>query len=104
MINYSSLLITAATPLATLLGIVWAIYQYSKEAARRKRSETLNVYNSLFYETYNIRDIYYNNTNELLFSSDKIHADIKLYKEIMVLLTHIVIIPGFQRTLQLSAL
>ena len=89
MINNSSLLIAAATPLATLLGIIWAIYQYSKEATRKKRSETLNVYNSIFCETYNIRDIYYKNTNEFLFSSDKIHADIMLYKEIMVLLTHI---------------
>lgn len=88
MTSYCSLFTAVATPIVTLLGIIWAIYQYSKEATRKKRSETLNEYNSLFAETYNIRDMYYKNTNELLFSSDKIHSDIIMYKEIMVLLTH----------------
>lgn len=89
MFNYCSLLIAAATPLATFLGIIWAIYQYTKEATRKKRSETLDVYACLFNEIYTLRDVYYKNTNELLFSSEKIHADTMLYKEIMVLLTHI---------------
>lgn len=89
MINYTSLLIAVATPLATLLGIIWGIYQYSKETTRKKRSETLNTYNILFDEIYNIREIYYKDTNELLFSSEKIHTDIMWHKKIMILLTHI---------------
>lgn len=80
MLSYNSLVIEAATPFATLLGILWAIYQYSKEATRKKRSETLVVYNKIFDETYNIREIYYKNTQEYSFSSDKIHADSMLYK------------------------
>lgn len=88
MLSITSLLIAAATPIVTLLGILWAIYQYSKEATRRKRSETLMVYNRLFNETYDIRELYYNITKENLFSSDKIHSDSTLYKRIMLLLTN----------------
>lgn len=87
MLNCSSLVIAVATPLATLLGILWAIYQYSKEATRKKRSETLAIYSTLFKETYNIREFYYEKTQEYSFSSDTIHADAMLYKRIMVLLT-----------------
>lgn len=87
MHNYA-LIISIATPLATLMGVFWAIYQYAKEATRKKRNETLKVYNELFDATYEIREAYYKETKDLLFTSDKIHASPELYKKILVLLTH----------------
>lgn len=87
MPNYT-LIISIATPLATLMGVIWAIYQYVKEATRKKRSETLKIYNELFDATYEIREAYYKETKELLFASNKIHSNPKLYKKILILLTH----------------
>ncbi len=87
MPNYT-LFISIATPLATLMGVIWAIYQYAKEATRKKRSETLKVYNELFDATYEIREAYYKETKELLFTSNKIHSNPELYKKILILLTH----------------
>lgn len=87
MSNYT-LIISIATPLATLMGVIWAIYQYAKEATRKKRSETLKVYNELFNAIYEIRETYYKETKEFLFTSNKIHSNPELYKKIMILLTH----------------
>lgn len=75
-----TLIISIATPLATLMGVIGAIYQYAKEATRKKRSETLKVYNELFDTTYEIREAYYKETKELLFISNKIHSNPELYK------------------------
>lgn len=83
-----TLIISIATPLATLMGVIWAIYQYAKEATRKKRSETLKIYNELFDATYEIREAYYKETTELLFTSNKIHSNPELYKKILILLTH----------------
>lgn len=79
-----TLIISIATPLATLMGVIWAIYQYAKEATRKKRSETLKIYNELFDDTYEIREAYYKETTELLFTSNKIHSNPELYKKMVL--------------------
>jgi hypothetical protein len=62
-----TLIISIATPLTTLIGVFWAIYQYIKEATRKKRSETLKVYNELFDATYEVREAYYKKTTNFYF-------------------------------------
>lgn len=83
-----TLVISIATTLVTLMGVIWAIYQYAKEATRKKRSETLKVYTELFDATYEIREEYYKETKEYLFTTNKIRSNDELYKKIMILLTH----------------
>ncbi len=82
-----SLFISVATLLVTLISVLCAIYQYKKEATRKKRSETLASYIDLFSKTYDTREEYINKTKENLFNSNKIHNDPELCKKILILLT-----------------
>ncbi|MBD5468414.1 MAG: hypothetical protein HDR21_09720 [Lachnospiraceae bacterium] len=88
MFDIISLCMAIVTPLATLIGVLWAIYQYKREATRKKRSETLSLYIDLFSKVYDTREEYIKMTKENLFDSDKIHGDSEFCKKILTLLTH----------------
>ena len=72
-----------------LLEVAFAIYKYVKETKRRRCSETINTYNKIFRDTYELREKYYNITNENLFNSQKIHQNEELYKLTMNHLTYL---------------
>lgn len=72
-----------------LLEVAFAIYKYVKETKRRRCSETINTYNKIFRDTYELREKYYNITNENLFNSQKIHQNEELCKLTMNHLTYL---------------
>ena len=72
----------------TLSEIAIAIYKYSEEAIRKKRYDTINVYNELFENIYLLREKYYEKfTGTSLFEHSNISSDKELYKLIMNELT-----------------
>lgn len=72
----------------TLLEIAFAIYKYSQETMRKKRYDTINVYNELFENTYLLRERYYEKyIGTSLFEHSHISSDKELYKLIMNELT-----------------
>ncbi len=72
----------------TLSEIAFVIYKYSEEAIRKKRYDTINVYNELFENIYLLREKYYEKfTGTSLFEHSNISSDKELYKLIMNELT-----------------
>lgn len=60
----------------TLSEIAFAICKYSKETIRKKRYDTINVYNELFENIYLLRDKYYEKFTETsLFEHSKLSSD-----------------------------
>lgn len=79
---------TVIAALVACIGFIMAIYQYMKESTRRKRSETLSLYTTLFKKTFDLRDNYkkkYPDTN--LFDADLLHENPDLCNKVLNLLT-----------------
>ena len=70
-------IILAASACIALFEVGFAVFKYSKESIRRRRSETIAVYNTIFKETYTLGETFYNTTNKELFASKEIHNDHK---------------------------
>lgn len=70
-----------------LTEVGFLIFQYAKESVRRRRSETITVYNQIFNDTYKLRDQYSTTTQNTSFAAEEIYKNPDLYKNIMGLLT-----------------
>lgn len=90
-------IILAASACIALCEMGFAVFKYSKESIRRRRSETIAVYNTIFKETYTLRDIFYNTTNKELFASKEIHNDPQIYKSVM---NHLTVLESFAKGLE----
>ena len=89
---------TIAMAIFTLVGFILAIWQYTKESARRKRSETLSLYTTLFKKTLDLRDKYRKkDAIGNLFDSEILHTNAVLCNQVLNLLTHF---ESFARGLQ----
>lgn len=89
MINLITAGGTIITAFIACIGFITAIYQYVKESTRRKRSETLLLYTTLFKKTLDLRDKYQKqNTTGNLFDSKTLHKDSKLCNNVLNLLTN----------------
>ena len=62
-----------------LIEIGFVIYKYTKETARKRRSETITIYNQIFNDTYSIRDKYSDITQKTMFSSEGINQNPEIY-------------------------
>ena len=80
-----------------LIEIAFIVYKYSKETARKRRSDTILVYNTIFYDTYNLRDDYFNITGQNLFVSEDIQNNDRIYKAVM---NHLTLLEGFSKGLE----
>lgn len=90
-------IILAASACIALCEMGFAVFKYSKESIRRRRSETIAVYNTIFKETYTLREIFYNTTNKELFASKEIHNDPQIYKSVM---NHLTVLESFAKGLE----
>lgn len=88
----------------SVLGVVIAfvevgfvVYKYSKETIRKRRSETILIYNKIFDDTYTLRDNYKSITNHELFTSDEIKNDPEIYKAVM---RHLTVLESFAKGLE----
>lgn len=73
------------------------IYKYSKETVRKRRSETIIIYNQIFEDTYNLRDDFYKLTKNKLFNSESIHNNDIIYKKVM---NHLTLLESFAKGLE----
>ena len=80
-----------------LIEIGFVIYKYSKETTRKRRSETITIYNQIFNDTYTIRDKYYNVTQKMVFTSEDIYKNPEIYKSIM---NHLTLLESFAKGLE----
>lgn len=80
-----------------LFEVGFVIYKYSKETTRKRRRETIEIYNKIFNDTYNILDNYKIITNKTLFSSEDIRRTPEIYKEIM---NHLTLLESFAKGLE----
>lgn len=79
---------TIITAFIACIGFIAAIYQYGKESTRRKQSETLSLYTTLFKKTFDLRDRYQReNGKGSLFDSKTLHDDPRLCNKVLNLLT-----------------
>lgn len=83
--------------IAALIEIGFAIYTYSNESVRKRRSETIIFYNKIFNETYKLRDKYFNVTKKYLFTSEDIYNNENIYKHTLNFLT---LLEGFAKGLE----
>lgn len=87
-------MITAAVALAE---VGFAIYEYSKETKRKRRSETIIIYNRIFNDIYALRDHYTTVTNKRLFNSEDINNNPDIYKAVM---NHLTLLESFAKGLE----
>lgn len=80
-----------------LVEIAFIIYKYSKETTRKRRSETILVYNQIFNDTYILRDEFYKATNKNFFVSDDIRNNSDIYKAVM---NHLTVLESFAKGLE----
>lgn len=80
-----------------LIEIGFIIYKYSKESTRKRRSETIIIYNQIFEDTYNLRDNFYKISRNKLFDSDTIRDNDLLYKQVM---NHLTLLESFAKGLE----
>lgn len=70
-----------------LIEVGFIIYKYSKETTRKKRRETIEIYNKIFNDTYSLLDEFKKATKKTLFNSEDIRNSPDIYKSVMNLLT-----------------
>lgn len=70
-----------------LTEVGFLIYLYVRESVRKRRSETITVYNNIFQDTYELRDQYVSETKKTAFSAEEIYKSPILYKAVMNYLT-----------------
>ena len=70
-----------------LAEIGFAICKYTKETTRKRRSETLDVYNQVFFDTYALLELYSNTIGNKAILSDEIYQRPEIYKAVMNYLT-----------------
>lgn len=80
-----------------LLEVGFIIFKYSKETTRKRRSETITIYNKIFNDTYKLRDEYYKATQKKLFTSDDIRNNSDIYKSVM---NHLTLLESFAKGLE----
>lgn len=80
-----------------LIEVGFIIYKYSKETARKRRSETIAIYNKIFKDTYILLDNYKKATNKSLFVSEDINNNPDIYKAVM---NHLTLLESFAKGLE----
>ena len=91
---------TIISILGTIIALIEAgfvIYKYSKETKRKRRSETIAIYNKIFSDTYALRDSYKSITNKTLFVSEDIKNNPEIYKTVM---NHLTLLESFAKGLE----
>lgn len=95
------------TTIISLLGVIVAlievgfvIYKYTKETERKRRSETIVIYNKIFNDTYSLRDNYKSITNKTLFVSEDVRNNSDIYKAVM---NHLTLLESFAKGLEYEA-
>ena len=91
------MIFTILGTLIALFEISFAIIKYSKETNRKRRSETILVYNKIFNDTYNLRDKYYAIVQKKEFTSVDIRKNEEIYKLVM---NHLTQLEGFAKGLE----
>ena len=92
------------TTIISLLGVTIAlievgfiILKYAKETKRKRRSETIEIYNKLFSDTYALLDNYRIITSKTLFVSEDIKNNSDIYKGVM---NHLTLLESFAKGLE----
>ena len=80
-----------------LIELGFIVFKYSRETIRKRRSETIDIYNKIFNNTYEILDEFNMKTGKRLFSSEDICNDTEIYKKIM---NHLTILESFAKGLE----
>lgn len=80
-----------------LLELGFIICKYSQETKRKRRSETISIYNKIFNDTYKLRDEYYSVTSQKTFASDDIRKNPEIYKSVM---NHLTLLESFAKGLE----
>lgn len=80
-----------------LFEVGFVIYKYSKETTRKRRSETIAIYNKIFNDAYILLDKYKNITNKDLFVSESIRNNPDIYKSVM---NHLTLLESFAKGLE----
>ncbi len=80
-----------------LIEVGFIIYKYSKETTRKRRSETIAIYNKIFNDTYALLDNYKGITNKTLFVSEDIKNNPNIYKAVM---NHLTLLESFAKGLE----
>lgn len=92
-----TIIISVIGAIIALTQLSFIIYKYSKETARKRRSETILLYNQIFNDTYKLRDDYYNVTQKSIFESDSIRNNLDIYKSAM---NHLTLLESFAKGLE----
>lgn len=106
-INLSGFILRSMKKMTTIISILGAtialfevgfvIYKYSKETTRKRRSETIAIYNKIFNDAYILLDKYKNITNKDLFVSESIRNNPDIYKSVM---NHLTLLESFAKGLE----
>ena len=80
-----------------LVEIGFVIFKYCKETTRKRRSETIAIYNKIFNDIYALLDTYKSATNKALFVSEDIRNNPDIYKSVM---NHLTLLESFAKGLE----
>ncbi len=80
-----------------LIEVGFIIYKYSKETTRKRRSETIEIYNKIFNDTYTLVDKFKELTKKTLFDSEDIRTNPDIYKSVM---NHLTLLESFAKGLE----
>lgn len=80
-----------------LFEVGFIIFRYSKETTRKRRSETIEIYNKIFYSTYDLCDKYNKITGKKTFDSASIKNNPEIYKDVM---NHLTLLESFAKGLE----
>lgn len=92
-----TIIISILGAIIALIEVGFIIYKYSKDTTRKRRSETIAIYNKIFNDTYALLDNYKRVTNKPLFVSEDIKNDPDIYKAVM---NHLTLLESFAKGLE----